>query len=196
LIIALAPIVSMFVVFSVVYVLRLAMPNLDQDGVAVARAWSSLQLPSAILLSNTALLLLSSFTMEMARRRITRKAALSPVLSIPGISLGREPRFPWLAATVVLGLAFIAGQWIAWRSLMSRGFYVATNPSASFVYVLTATHALHLAGGIGVLLYAGIISALKRPVEVRRIFVDVTAWYWHFMALLWLYILAVLEFAG
>jgi heme/copper-type cytochrome/quinol oxidase subunit 3 len=45
-----------------------------------------------------------------------------------------------------------------------------------------------------VLLYTGTTSLLHRPVEARRIVVDVAAWYWHFMALLWIYIFALLQF--
>ncbi|HXY77966.1 MAG TPA: cytochrome c oxidase subunit 3, partial [Candidatus Acidoferrales bacterium] len=71
----------------------------------------------------------------------------------------------------------------------------ATGPSSSFVYVLTGSHAVHLLGGVLALLVAGSSAILRRPVESRRIVVDVTAWYWHFMALLWIYILALLEFA-
>ena len=84
---------------------------------------------------------------------------------------------------------------MAWHELAARGFFLATSPSSSFVYLLTGTHAIHLAGGVLALLYAGVISLMNRPVEVRRIVVDITAWYWHFMALLWIYIFALLEFA-
>jgi heme/copper-type cytochrome/quinol oxidase subunit 3 len=38
-------------------------------------------------------------------------------------------------------------------------------------------------------------SVLHKPIESRRIVIDVTAWYWHFMALLWIYVFALLEFA-
>jgi cytochrome c oxidase subunit 3 len=84
---------------------------------------------------------------------------------------------------------------MAWRELANRGFCVATSPSSSFVYLLTGTHAVHLAGGVLALLYAAATSLLHRPLEARRIVVDVTAWYWHFMALLWLYIFALLWLA-
>jgi heme/copper-type cytochrome/quinol oxidase subunit 3 len=50
-------------------------------------------------------------------------------------------------------------------------------------------------GGVLALLVAGMASLLGRPVGTRRIVVDVTAWYWHFMAALWVYILGLLEFA-
>src|ERR1700683_472400 len=102
--------------------------------------------------------------------------------------------FPWLGLTVVLGLGFLTGQWLAWRELADRGFYLATSASSSFVYLLTAVHGIHLIGGILVLLYAAAVSLLHRPVEGRRIVVDVTAWYWHFMFVLWLGIFALLWF--
>jgi len=56
-------------------------------------------------------------------------------------------------------------------------------------------HALHLVGGIVSLLYAGVTALLKKPIETRRIVIDIAAWYWHFMALLWIYIFALLNFA-
>jgi len=57
------------------------------------------------------------------------------------------------------------------------------------------THALHLAGGMIALLWAGTTSLLHRPVEDRRIVIDISAWYWHFMAVLWIYVFALLTFA-
>jgi cytochrome c oxidase subunit III len=133
--------------------------------------------------------------MELARRTITRQAALAPVKSIPGVSLGDERTFPWLGITIIMGIGFLVGQYLAWRELADRGFYLATSSSSSFVYLLTGMHAIHLAGGIIALLYAGVTSLLERPVEARRIVVDIAAWYWHFMALLWIYIFALLVIA-
>jgi len=75
------------------------------------------------------------------------------------------------------------------------GLFMSSNPSSSFFYLLTGAHALHLLGGVIALTYAGITVWMKRPPEARHIVVDVTAWYWHFMALLWLYIFALLEIA-
>jgi cytochrome c oxidase subunit 3 len=193
--VVLVPVVMLFVSFTSAYIVRQGLPTFDERSGAYVRDWLQVNLPVTLLLVNTLLLVLSSITMELARRQITRQAALAPVQSIPGVSIGEEHGFPWLGATVVLGLGFLTGQWMAWRELANRGFYVATSPSSSFVYLLTATHAVHLAGGLLVLLYASAVSLLHRPVEGRRIVVDVTAWYWHFMAGLWIYIFALLEFA-
>ena len=95
----------------------------------------------------------------------------------------------------MLGLAFLSGQWAAWRELAARGFYVATSPSSSFVYLLTGVHGVHLLGGVVALLVAGTAALLRRSAESRAVWLDVTGWYWHFMAALWVYLLALLEFA-
>jgi len=97
--------------------------------------------------------------------------------------------------TLVFGLLFLFGQWSAWQQLAAHGFYVSTTPSSSFVYLLTGTHAAYLMGGVLALFVASIASLFRRAVATRAIVVDVTAWYWHFMALLWVYILCLLEFS-
>jgi cytochrome c oxidase subunit 3 len=193
--VALTPITMLFVAFTSAYIVRQGLPTFDPHTNTVVHDWIPVPLPTRLFLVNTCVLLLSSVTIEYARRQLARQVALEPVQSIPGVSLGTERKFPWLALTLVLGLCFLLGQWLAWSDLASRGFYVATGPSSSFVYLLTGAHAVHLFGGIMALLAAGAAVVLNRPLAARRIVVDVTAWYWHFMALLWIYILALLEFA-
>lgn len=190
--VALTPIFMFFVSIVSAYIVRQGLPTFDDRTSTYVRDWIPVQLPFALLLINTGLLAASSFTAEFARRQITRQAALAPVRSIPGVSLGEGRGVPWLALTVLLGGGFLIGQWLAWRELADRGFYVATSASSSFVYLLTAAHGVHLIGGVLVLLYAATVSLLRRPVEGRRIVVDVTAWYWHFMFLLWIGIFALL----
>jgi cytochrome c oxidase subunit III len=194
LIVALAPIIMLFVSFTSAYVIRQGLPVLDERTGTYVRDWLQVNLPTSLLMVNTLLLLASSISAELARRQITRQAALAPVESIPGVTIGEDRGFPWLGTTVVLGFGFLLGQWLAWRELADRGFYLATAPSSSFVYLLTAAHAIHLAGGILALLYASASSLFRKPVEARRIVVDITVWYWHFMAVLWIYIFALLEF--
>jgi cytochrome c oxidase subunit 3 len=149
-----------------------------------------------LLLANTVVLIVSSITVDLARREITRAAALAPVQSIPGVSLGDERRFPWLGVTTVLGLAFLGGQLFVWSDLSARGFHLAGGTSSSFVYILTAMHGLHLAGGVLALLFAEVAAVLHRSIETRRIVVDITSWYWHCMTGLWIYILVLLSFAA
>src|SRR5271157_834411 len=192
--VAIAPIVMLFVSFTSAYIVRQGLPTLDEKTNTYVRDWTPVNLPIALFLVNTGLLLLSSIAAELARRQITRQAALAPVRSISGVSLDSGKGLPWLGIMVVLGGGFLTGQWIAWRLLAERGFYLATSASSSFVYLLTASHAVHLMGGLLVLLYAATGSLLHKPVEARRIVVDVTAWYWHLMFLLWVYVFAFLWF--
>jgi len=91
---------------------------------------------------------------------------------------------------------FLAGQWRAWQLMQGAGNVWAGAPASSFVYLLTGAHALHLAGGLLALLYCAYTYCRGRSVEGRRITIDVTAWYWHFMGLLWLYLLGLLWFVG
>jgi cytochrome c oxidase subunit 3 len=192
---AIATVSMVFVSLTSAYVMRRGLPTFDDSTRTYSRDWGEVQLPWVLLAINTTILLISSLTMEGARRDIARRAALAPVKSIPGVSLGSERSFPWLGVTVVLGLGFLAGQWMAWGELKSRGFFVNTNPDSSFIYLLTAAHAVHLAGGIIALLWAGVASLRHRAIEGRRIVIDVAAWYWHFMAVLWIYVFALLGFA-
>lgn len=195
LICAIATVCMVFISLTSAYVVRQGLPTFDDTTRSYVRDWGEVRLPWVLLAINTALLLLSSITIEASRRGLKRQAALSPVESIPGVSLGDERQLPWLGITVLLGLGFLVGQWMAWGELHNGGFYVSTNPNSSFVFLLTATHGIHLAGGIIALMWAAMTSLLRRPLESRRIVVDVTAWYWHFMAFLWIYIFALLSFA-
>ena len=191
----LAPISKLFVSFTSAYVVRQGLPTLDEKSGQYVRDWISVTLPISLLLVNTLLLVVSTFTMEMARRQMARRTVLNPVQGIPGVSIGNEKRFPWLAATVVLGFGFLIGQWTAWRELASQGVYLATTPSSSFIYLMTASHAVHLFGGIVALLTALVMSLRHGSLERQYIIVDAASWYWHFMALLWIYVFALLQFA-
>lgn len=190
--VGLTPILMLFLSFSAVYIIREGWLFSPTSNLNTAwRESTIVPLPWLLLLVNTVVLLVSSVTMELARRGAARKAALAPIRLIPGVSLGDERQIPWLEMTAALGLLFLAGQGMAWHDLHTRGFFLSTTSSSSFAYLLTGMHAVHLAGGIAVLLYAVMVSRW-RAAEVQRITVDIVAWYWHFMALLWIYIFGLL----
>src|SRR6266576_1100809 len=126
-----------FISLNSAYIFRRGLPTFQGESNSYVRDWGSVDLPWVLLGINTVILLFSSITMELARRKAARQAALAPVISIPGISLGDEKNFPWLGITVVLGFAFLIGQWLAWSAMHTRGFFVYTNPSSSFAFLLT-----------------------------------------------------------
>lgn len=142
--------------------------------------WKTFTLPP-VLYFNTLLLLASSVTLEVSRRRV---AAFMGSMT----SQVEDPA-RWLYITLFLGLLFVGGQYVAWSQLRAEGLYLATNPSSSFFYLLTVTHALHVLGGLGGLIY--IIRKLSKSV-LRRNQVVATARYWHFMGILWMYLLLLL----
>src|SRR6516162_705528 len=194
LICGIATVGMVFISLTSAYVFRRGLPTFQGETNTYVHDWGSIDLPWVLLGINTAVLLFSSLTMELARRKAARRAALAPVSSIPGVSLGNERNLPWLGITVVLGCAFLVGQWLAWGELHNRGFYVDTNPSSSFAFLLTIAHAVHLAGGMLALIWAASSSLLHKPLESQRIAVDITAWYWRFMGVLWIYVFVLLGF--
>lgn len=141
--------------------------------------WSHLALPSVLYL-NTLVLLLSSFTLELSRR------SLGTVSILEGE--GSRKASGWVLITLLLGLAFCAGQLHAWQQLRAEGFYLATNPNSSFFYLLSFLHALHVLVGILALVYlAG--RLLASHTTFRRSLFENAAIYWHFMGVLWVYLL-------
>jgi cytochrome c oxidase subunit 3 len=193
--IGLVSIVMLFVCFSLTYIFRQMTGVYDPTTGTVVRDWQPLRAPMAILWINTLLIAASSVTMELARRQAIERTVLAPALAIPGIKADDRRPVPWLGITVVLGATFISGQVLAWQDLYHRGLSVSTGPSSSFFYILTGTHALHLIGGMLALLYALAVGWARKPVEQRRIIVDVTSWYWHVIGLLWIYLFALLAIA-
>lgn len=142
--------------------------------------WHPIPLPP-VLYFNTLVLLASSATLEVARRRLAAYAR--------GFEIPMAEPMRWLVITLSLGMLFVAGQYAAWLRLKSEGLYLATNPSSSFFYVFTGVHAVHVLGGLCGLVY--VISKLKRSVLQRSTFAA-AAQYWHFMDILWVYLLFVL----
>ncbi len=143
----------------------------------VAADWKPITLPR-VLWFNTLVLLASSVTIEKARRQLRQ--------------VGLDSFRRWWALTTALGLLFLAGQLLAWRQLAAAGVYVASNPSSSFFYLLTAAHGLHLLGGIVGLLYIALRS-WQRSRLTRDDAAEVTSIYWHFMDGLWVFLLLLLQ---
>ena len=138
--------------------------------------WQALPVP-ALLWLNTAILILSSVALQWARTSGPQQA-------------DRVRR--GLLAGGALAFAFLVGQLLVWRQLGSLGYFVDTNPSNSFFYLITALHGLHLLGGLVAWLRASL--RLWRGAEVAKIrmSVDLCAVYWHFLLLVWLVMFGLL----
>jgi cytochrome c oxidase subunit 3 len=171
--VGLASILMLFTALSSAYIVRAASSS----------DWQPLTMPRILLLS-TALILVSSGTLETARRKL--KDATSNAYK------------PWLRFTVLLGVGFLASQLMAWRQLVRQGVYVASNPHSSFFYLLTAAHGVHLLGGLAALAYLSVRSRAPQDnqaaVTKAQAGADAVALYWHFMDFLWIYLFVLLFF--
>jgi cytochrome c oxidase subunit 3 len=155
--------------------------------------WLPTTLPP-ILWLNTAVLLLSSVTVEIARRHMFHQIDAMEEWFGLGKPTSRRA-LPWLSATLILGSLFLAGQMIAWHQLRQQGvFFASPNPSNRSFYIITYAHAFHVTLGVGGLLAAVIGLFAFRNVESRQIMVDCAAWYWHSMGALWIGLFTLLAF--
>lgn len=192
--VAVASISMLFLAFTTLFLARRTAGKFDPLSGRFITDWVPIQLPIKLLLINTGILVVSCLTIEIARRSAVLETILVPATSLPGIKPFPQRSLAWAQITALLGLLFLAGQWTAWRVMQASGHFFSTGPASSFVFLLTGAHAFHLLGGVLVLFYVALSGRQRCSVESRRITVDVTAWYWHFMGLLWLYLLALLWF--
>lgn len=138
--------------------------------------WATMPKPP-ILFVNTVVLLLSSFVLDLSRRALKR---------------GDRSRFNlWWTLATGLGILFLVGQAYAWRQLKEAGIFVSTNPASSFFYVLTASHAFHLLGGVLALVYVDVQALRLRLGPAKRTAIDVSAIFWHFLDGLWIYLMVL-----
>ena len=154
--IALIPITVLFIATAIVYYAR-SRNRLN---------WGTVPVPTLLWLS-TALILVSSWTLERARAALWTG------------NIGSYAR--WLLRTLYIGLGFLASQVLALQQLVTRGLFMRHNPHSSLFYVITGSHAAHLFGGLVALAY---LLVKSRRAATRRAVV-VTALYWHFLAGLW-----------
>ncbi len=144
--------------------------------------WRHFTLPW-VLYVDTFLLLVSSCTLQVARKRVG--------LFARGVEARRSVPLFWLWLTLGLGFLFVGGQYVAWLQLKAQGWYLATNPSSSFFYLFTALHALHVLGGLAGLML--VMWRFSRPVPTLRLSTLTTVvYYWHFVDVLWIYLLLLL----
>lgn len=181
-----------FGILVAIYFARQAGAHLEARTSAPLGDWRRVVLPQ-ILYLGTAFLLVSSLTVEMARRQIFREIdVLEEWLGLGRPALKRA--LPWLGATLGLGAIFLGGQWMAWKQLAAQGlvFSDSSSPASFFFYLLTGLYAAHLLLGVAALAVCLSALGLLKRVEYRQIAVDSTAWYWQAMVLAWLPLLGVL----
>ncbi len=189
---ALSAVFMFFVAIVSVFFVAQGTANIDTSARAI-NSWLPIVLPP-ILWINTAILLLSSVTIEIARRNMFREHHVMD----EWLGLGRPTSrraMPWVAATILLGVLFVAGQLMAWHQLgTERITYASSGQSAHSFFLFTGIHGLHLLVGLGGLVAAFVGLFVSRQMENRQILVDLAAWYWHSMGVLWTFLFLLLAY--
>ncbi len=173
----LAVITSLFGLFISAYFIRMGHGHGAGHGIS---DWHPVNKPP-ILWLNTVVLVLSSITMQAARRavRLNQRGQVNGFLLAGGI----------------FAALFLAGQLVAWQQLHDSGFGLTSGPAGAFFYVLTGVHGVHLLGGLGVWLrtVSRIRAGAAQLIE-WRLSIELCTVYWHYLLGVWLVMFALLLF--
>lgn len=158
-------IVMMFAAFTSAYVVRRSAGN-----------WLEFKLPDIFFL-NTVVIVMSSVTLHYAYTSFKK---------------GKEKWYKGLLiATFLLGILFVVLQYKGWQAMTDIGATFTVNPSSSFIYVISGIHAAHVLGGIAALIVAMVHAFVLpfRPTARRRQRFELVCQYWHFVDVLWIYLI-------
>ena len=158
-----ASIVMMFAGLSSAYIVKRNQAN-----------WLTFDIP-VIFYYSTAVIILSSVTIMLSRRAF----------------INREMRHykRWLFATTILGSAFVLLQYLGFKQLWASGITLTRNVSFSFLYIIVGLHAVHVLGGVAALVIMYLKAFSRRRKNYNQIYIDLMNTYWHFVDLLWIYLL-------
>jgi len=138
--------------------------------------WLEFRLPSMFFVS-TGVIVMSSLSLWMSSR---------------AYNLNNEKQYKgFMIGTFILGIVFLTTQYLGWMEMYTSGIDLKGNPSGSFVYIMSMIHAFHVLGGI-VILSIALYHSFTLPFRMtkkRRVRLDLTATYWHFVDILWIYLL-------
>jgi cytochrome c oxidase subunit 3 len=161
-----ASIVMMFAGLSSAYIVKRNQAN-----------WLTFDIP-VIFYYSTAIILLSSVTIMLSRKAFVNR------------EMRQYKR--WLLATTILGIAFVLFQYLGFKELWASGITLTRNVSFSFLYIIVGLHAVHVMGGVVALVIMYLKSQSKRRKNYNQIYIDLMSTYWHFVDLLWIYLLLFL----
>jgi cytochrome c oxidase subunit III len=163
--VAIGSIIMMFAAFTSAYIIRRSAGN-----------WLEFRLPD-VFFYNTAVILLSSITLHS---------------SYTAFKKGKEGLYKGLLVlTFFLGLLFVVLQYKGWLDMNAIGASFTANPSSSFIYVISGLHAAHIIGGLAALTTAMIHAFYLpfKPTEKREQRFELVVQYWHFVDVLWIYLI-------
>lgn len=170
--------VSEAALFSTLIVTYIFYLGRDVVGPTPAKA---LSLP--LVLCTTTCLLVSSATIHMAERTLERGNQKGFIL--------------WWLATIMLGAVFLGGTAFEWRDLIYRlGLTISRNLFGTTYYSLVGLHALHVTGGVTIMLIVLGLALGREVTSANRAGVGLVSWYWHFVDGVWAVVFTVVYLVG
>jgi cytochrome c oxidase subunit 3 len=136
--------------------------------------WVEVVIPKMFWIS-TAVIIISSITVQMALRSFKQREMNQYRLLI--------------GVTLLLGVAFVVLQWLGFQDLWAQRITFKGAGAGQFLYVIFGLHAIHVIGGIIALLVMFIQAFIGKTKLYSSVPVEVAAIYWHFVDVLWVYLL-------
>lgn len=161
--VAIAAIVMMFAGLTSAYIVKSGLPG-----------WEEVKTPTVFWFS-TAAIIFSSVTMQSALRAFKQNAM-------------KQFRTLFLI-TLSLGIAFVILQWMGFTYLWNHGVRFEGAGAGQFLYIIFGLHALHVLGGIIALMIIAAQQFFGRVRSYNATPIEVVSTYWHFVDVLWLYLL-------
>jgi cytochrome c oxidase subunit III len=143
--------------------------------------WKSVALPKVFWIS-TAVIITSSITVQMALRSFKNR------------EMNRYRML--IGLTLLLGVAFVALQWMGFRELWAQQITFKGSGAGQFLYVIFGLHAIHVIGGVIALTVMFIKAYVGKTKLYSSVPVEVAATYWHFVDALWIYLLVFFLIIG
>jgi cytochrome c oxidase subunit 3 len=141
-----------------------------------------LKLDRALGLANTIVLITSSLTV---------------VLGVDAIRKGKVRLLRmYYGATILLGAVFLCVKYVEWAAEFRHGVYPGTNIFFSLYFMLTGLHGIHVLLGMGILAYVVVLAGRGRLSESYTTPAEMSGLYWHFVDLVWIYLLPLLYLIG
>jgi cytochrome c oxidase subunit 3 len=166
--VALGSIIMMFAGLTSAYVVKR-----DQPG------WTTFSIPKAFWYS-TAVILASSLTIQMALKAFKER------------EMQRYRNL--LTTTAILGILFVVLQWTGFRQIWNTGITFKGSGGGQFLYIIAGLHAVHVLGGILALIVMFIKAFASKVRSYNSVPVELMSTYWHFVDLLWIYLLVFFMF--
>ncbi len=166
-------ITMLFIAFSAAYIYTRFQSNVP-----------TIEVPNIFIL-NTFVLLASSFTIRWANQSYQKDDTKKYQTA--------------LLVTIVLTCLFMVLQMIGWQDLIHQEILLASSNMASYLYVISGLHFMHVIAGLPflILFYRAALKKMKEPVSVlvyfsdpeKRLKLKLLTFYWHFLDALWIYLI-------